>query len=66
MRLECVDAPVRAKKVNIKLNDWFNIVLTSVIKSSVTHLQNPYKSQCSYYDTNQNPFNSVSREDCFF
>ncbi len=28
-------------------------------------LQNPYKSQCSYYDTNQNPFNSVSREDCF-
>jgi hypothetical protein len=51
-------------KVNIRLDDWFNIVLNSVMKSSVTRLRNPYKSQCSYYDTNQNPFNSVSYEDC--
>jgi hypothetical protein len=35
-----------------------------VTKLSVTHLQNPYKSNCSYYDTNQNPFNSVSCTDC--
>jgi hypothetical protein len=49
---------------NIDLNDWLNTVLTSVVKSSVTYLQNPYKSQCSYYDTNQNPFNSVSYEHC--
>jgi hypothetical protein len=34
------------------------------MKSSVTYLQSPYKSQCSDYDTSQNPFNSVSREDC--
>jgi hypothetical protein len=34
------------------------------MKSSVTYLQNPYKSQCSYYNTNQNPFNSVSFVDC--
>ncbi len=35
------------------------------MKSSVTHLQNPYKSQFSYCETNQNPFNSVSYEDYF-
>jgi hypothetical protein len=51
-------------KINIELDNWFNAVLVSVMKSSVTYLQNPYKSQCSYYKTNQNPFNSVSREDC--
>jgi antibiotic biosynthesis monooxygenase (ABM) superfamily enzyme len=37
-------------------NVWFttkngDLVLTSVMKSSITYLQNPYKSQCSYYDT---------------
>jgi hypothetical protein len=45
-----------SNKVNIELN--------SVMKWFVTYLQNPYKSQCSYYDTNQNPFNSVSYKDC--
>jgi hypothetical protein len=50
---------------NIELYNWRNIVVNSVMKSSITYLQNPYKSQCSYYDTNQNPFNSVSHEDCF-
>jgi hypothetical protein len=54
-----------SNRVYIKLNDRATTVLNSVMKSSVTYLQNPYKSQCSYYDTNQNPFNSVSREDCF-
>jgi hypothetical protein len=54
-----------ANKVNIELNDGCNTILNSVMKSSVTHLQNPYKSQCSNYVTNQNPFNSVSRMDCF-
>jgi hypothetical protein len=34
------------------------------MKSSVTYLQNSYKSQFSYNETNQNPFNSVSHEDC--
>jgi hypothetical protein len=48
-------------------NIWFNtkngnLVLASVMKSSITYLQNPYKSQCSYYDTNQNPF--ISRFNC--
>jgi hypothetical protein len=52
-------------RVNIELNNRFNTVLNSVMKSSVTHLQSPYKFQCNYYDKNQNPFNSVSREDCF-
>jgi hypothetical protein len=64
MRLELIGSLYEDNKVNIELNDWFNTVLNSVMKSSVTYLQNPYKSQCSYYDTNQNPFNSVSREDC--
>jgi hypothetical protein len=31
-------------KVNIEINYW-NRVLSSVMKSSVTYLQNPYKSQ---------------------
>jgi hypothetical protein len=55
----------RSNKVNKVLNGWFNTVLNSVMKSYATHLQNPYKSQFSYYDTNENPFSSVSREDCF-
>jgi hypothetical protein len=62
MRLELIGVH-EGDKVNIELNDW-NTVLNSVMKSSVTYLQNPYKSQCSYYNTNQNPFNSVSLEDC--
>jgi hypothetical protein len=65
MRFELIRFLNGDNKVYIELNDWFNTVLNSVMKSSVTYLQNPYKSQCSYYDTNQNPFNSVSREDCF-
>jgi hypothetical protein len=65
MRLELISLIYGGNKVNIESNDWFNTVLNSVMKSSVTYLQNPYKSQCSYYDTNQNPFNSISWEDCF-
>jgi hypothetical protein len=65
IRLELIGPLYGANKVNIELNDRFDTVLNSVMKSSVTYLQNPYKSQCSYYDTNQNPFNSVSREDCY-
>jgi hypothetical protein len=64
MRLELIGSLYGVNKVNIELNDWLNTILNSVMKSSVTYLQNPYKSQCSYYDTNQNPFNSVSFEDC--
>ncbi len=65
MSLELIGNVYGANKVNIELKDRFNTVLNSVMKSSVTYLQNPFKSQCSYYETNQNPFNSVSREDCF-
>jgi hypothetical protein len=65
MRLELIGILHKANKVNIELSDYFNTVLNSVMKSSVTYLQNPYKSQCSYYNANQNPFNSVSRDDCF-
>jgi NAD-dependent dihydropyrimidine dehydrogenase PreA subunit len=65
MRLELMAHFYANNTVNIELDNWFNTVLNSVIKSSVTYLQNPYKSQCSYYDTNQNPFNSVSRDDCY-
>jgi hypothetical protein len=65
IRLKLIGPLYGANKVNIELNDRFDTVLNSVMKSSVTYLQNPYKSQCSYYDTNQNPFNSVSREDCY-
>jgi hypothetical protein len=64
MRLELIGLLRGTNKVNIELNDWFNTVLNSVMKSSVTYLQNPYKSECSYYDTNQNPLNSVSHADC--
>jgi hypothetical protein len=64
-RFKLIDLADGVNTDNIELYDLFNIVLYSVMKSSVTYLQNPYKSQCSYYDTNQNPFNSVSREDCF-
>jgi hypothetical protein len=62
MRLELIRLLNGDNKVYIELNDSFNTVLNSVMKSSVTYLQNPYKSQCSYYDTNQNSFNS---EDCY-
>jgi hypothetical protein len=66
MRLEWIGIFHEANEYNnYVLYHWFNTVLNSVMKSSVNYLQNPYKSQCSYYDTNQNPFNSVSREDCF-
>jgi hypothetical protein len=65
MRLELIGIRNGDNKVYIELNDWFNTVLNSVVKSSVTYLQNPYKSQCSYYGKNQNPFNSVSYVDCF-
>ncbi len=50
IRLELIDHVYGANKVNIELNDSFNTVLNSVMKSSVTYLQNPYKSQCSYYE----------------
>jgi hypothetical protein len=63
MRLELI-RPNALHRIKIELKDWLNTVLNSVMKSSVTYLQNPYKSECSYYDTNQNPFNSVSRADC--
>jgi hypothetical protein len=65
MRLELIGLIDGPNKVNIDLNDLFNLILNSVMKSTVTYLQNPYKSQCSYYDTNQSPFNSVSYDDCF-
>jgi hypothetical protein len=65
IRFELIGFRFNANKVYIKLNDLLNTCLYSVMKSSVTYLQNPYKSQCSYYDTNQNPFNSVSYEHCF-
>jgi hypothetical protein len=52
------------KYIDLEISSWFNTVLNSVKKSFVTYLKNPYRSQCSDYDTNQNPFNSVSREDC--
>jgi hypothetical protein len=64
MRLELIGPFRMDNKVNIEIGDRFNTVLTSVWKSSATYLPNPYKSQCSYYDTNENPFNSVSYEDC--
>jgi hypothetical protein len=54
-----------ANKDNIVLKSRFNTVLNSVMRLSATYLQNPYESQCSYYDRNQNPFNSVSNGDCF-
>jgi hypothetical protein len=63
MRLELIRLNLE-HKINIELKDWFNTALNSVMKSSVTYLQNPYKSECSYYGTNQNPLNSVSRADC--
>jgi hypothetical protein len=52
-------------KFDIELNDWYNTNFAMVIKSPVIYLQNPYKSQCSYYDTNQTPFKSISYKDCF-
>ncbi len=36
----------------------------SVMKSTETYLENPYKSQCSYYDKSEAPFGSVSQNDC--
>jgi hypothetical protein len=65
MRLELNDYIKEDNKVNLEIWDAYNTVLRSVMKSSITYLQNPYKSQCSYYDTNQNPFNSFSFDDCF-
>jgi hypothetical protein len=64
MRFELTGLAKGNNKVNLTVNHWFTTLLFPVMKSSVTHLQNPYKSQCSYYDTNQNPFNSVSHDDC--
>jgi hypothetical protein len=67
MSLELIGVRSDGKKYKniIEFKYMLNTVLTSVVKSSVTYLQNPYKSQCSYYDTNQNPFNSLSYEHCF-
>jgi hypothetical protein len=65
MRLELIGLFDGTNTVDIELNDWFNTVLRSVMKSSVTYLQNPYKFQCIYYDKNQSPFNSVSHEECY-
>jgi hypothetical protein len=67
MHLELISSgtfPYDGENLNLELNDWFNTVLNSMMKSSVTYLQNPYKSECSYYDTNQSPFNSVSHDHC--
>jgi hypothetical protein len=64
-RLEPIGVLNENNRLNILLDNWFYTALFSVKKLSVTYLQNPYKSQCSYYDTNQNPFNSVSYVDCF-
>jgi hypothetical protein len=50
----------------MKLGNYTITDLISIMKSFVTYLQNPYKFQCSYYDTNQNPFNSVSHEHCLY
>jgi hypothetical protein len=65
MSMELIGFRFDANKNKIELSDWINTYLISVMKSFVTYLKNPYKSQCSYYDTNQNPFNSVSYEHCF-
>jgi hypothetical protein len=35
------------------------------MKSTEKYLENPYKFHCSYYDKNQNPFDSVSHKDCY-
>ena len=63
-RLESIGKGYGIRKFNIILKQWSNTVLNSVVKSSATYLQYPYKSQCSHYDTHQNPFNSFSSEDC--
>jgi hypothetical protein len=63
MRFELINA-VASQALLIKASNWYNTALNSVMKSSITYLQNPYKSQCSYYDTNQSPFNSVSFNEC--
>jgi hypothetical protein len=63
MRLELFRDRNFPNKLNIELNNSFNTDLNSIMKSSVTYLQN-VKLQCSYYGKNQNPFNLVSREDC--
>jgi hypothetical protein len=65
MHFEFIGIPHKTNIVSIELNDYFNTVFNLVMKSSITYLQNPYKYQCSNYDTNHNPFNSISREDCF-
>jgi hypothetical protein len=65
IRLEFFGHDNEPDKVYIELDHWLNIDLNSVMRLSVTYLRNPYKSQCNYYDTNQNPFNSVSYRDCF-
>jgi hypothetical protein len=64
MSFKSIDLAYGANKNNIQVHDWRNTVLNLVMKLFVTYLQNPYKSQCSHYDTNQNPFNSVSHADC--
>jgi hypothetical protein len=63
MRLELFGPRDGPNEHNIELNNWFNTDIYSVMKSSVTYLQN-YKYQCYYYGKNQNPFLLVFRQDC--
>jgi hypothetical protein len=65
MYLELISNIHNDNKFYTDLYRYYFTDLISVMKSSVTNLQNPYKSKCSYYDTNQNPFNSISYVDCF-
>jgi hypothetical protein len=49
----------------LSLNNEFYSEVHSVVKSTETYLENPYKSQCSYYDKSEAPFGSVSHKDCY-
>jgi hypothetical protein len=50
----------------INLNNEFYSEVHSVVKSTETYLENPFKSQCSYYDKSEAPFGSVSHKDCYY
>jgi hypothetical protein len=43
---------------------YYSTFSTSISKYRESYLENPYSSQCSYYDKSQNPFDSVSHNDC--
>jgi hypothetical protein len=64
MLFEFIDDQVHLPSIlNFPLNYRDSSVI-SVVKSTEKYLENPYKSQCSYYDKYQNLFDSVSHKDC--